>query len=147
MPSSAKVTQHKFVYLMGLARGALMRNLDRRTQAQVGISATQFGVLFVIAEQDGCLIKTVVEVLAIDPSAMTHMLKRLEKARLVKRTACADDGRATRLFLTEQGREVVAFGARSMRDINVEICADFTSAELDTVARFLQTMIARFSSE
>lgn len=124
-----------------------MRNLDRRTQAQAGISATQFGVLFVIAEQDGCLIKTVVDTLAIDPSAMTHMLKRLEKAHLVKRKACTEDGRATRLFLTAHGREVVAFGTRAMHDINVEITTDFTRGELDTVARFLQTMMARFSSE
>ncbi len=147
MPKLAKVTQHKFVYLMNRARAALMRNLDRRTQARAGISATQFGVLFVIAEQDGCLIKTVVEALAIDPSAMTHMLKRLEKAHLVERKACTDDGRATRLFLTAQGREVVAFGARAMHDINIDITADFTPAELDTVARFLQTMIVRFSSD
>ena len=46
--------------------------------------------------------------MAVKKPSATAMIKRLEEKQLVRRSPCPDDGRATRITLTEKGHELLS---------------------------------------
>ncbi len=135
----------RFVYLLSRARHQLMREMDRQCQAEAGISATQLGALFALRELGACQLKDLSRVLGLDNSAVTGLSRRLVQAGVVEKRRSASDGRAFELQLTAQGREVTERGKQAMQVINARLAEGFTAAELQVAARFLDTVIARFS--
>jgi DNA-binding MarR family transcriptional regulator len=73
-----------------------------------GVTADQFVVLSLLAEQDGITQRELVEQAFSDPNTIGEMLARLEKKRLVYRTPHPLDGRARCVFLTPKGRTLQA---------------------------------------
>jgi DNA-binding MarR family transcriptional regulator len=71
----------------------------------LGITYPQFLVLQTLNEsEDGCSIGEIGERLALEPSTITPLAKRLEAARLVTRVRNPADERQVRVRLTEAGR-------------------------------------------
>ncbi len=73
---------------------------------QFGVTADQFVVLTLLAEEDGITQREVVERAFSDPNTIGEMLTRLEKKKLVRRERHPQDGRARCVFLTPKGRKV-----------------------------------------
>lgn len=72
---------------------------------RLGITYPQFLVLQVLsAAEDGCAIGAIADRLALEPSTITPLAKRLETAGLVTRTRDRDDERQVRVRLTDAGR-------------------------------------------
>lgn len=73
---------------------------------RLGITYPQFLVLQAINEagEDGRSVGGLAERLALEPSTITPLAKRLEAAGLVTRTRDPDDERQVRVRLTELGR-------------------------------------------
>lgn len=63
-------------------------------------------VLFALFERDGWTIGELAQRAKVTHVAVLHLIQRLEDARLVKRKQCPDDGRATRVWLTQRGRDL-----------------------------------------
>jgi DNA-binding MarR family transcriptional regulator len=60
--------------------------------------------MLVLWERDGVPVKDIGERLFLDSGTLTPLLKRLEKADLVKRTRSAEDERQVLIALTPQGQ-------------------------------------------
>lgn len=72
---------------------------------RMGITYPQFLVLLTLSESDeGMTIGAIAERLALEPSTITPLAKRMEAAGLVVRLRNPDDERQVRVQLTEAGR-------------------------------------------
>src|SRR6516162_3049290 len=72
---------------------------------QFAVSADQFVVLTLLAEEDGVTQRDLAEQASSDANTMSEMLARLEKKQLVRRERHPSDGRARCVFLTARGRK------------------------------------------
>lgn len=140
-----QATQPKFVYLLNRARHALMTKLNTQSDAEIGISATQLGALFVISSNDGCSVKHLRDVMAIDGSAVTGLIRRMQSAAVIEKHANPNDGRSSQLFITEHGRSIVKRGGAEMQRVHTEMTEGFSDDELKVVARFLESLTSKFS--
>lgn len=89
--------------------GCSLRKLQRLYNAvcaEYGITYAQSFILFALLENDGLNIKSLAETLDIDSSAITGLVDRLEKEKLVARQVDSEDRRALRVFLTGKGRKL-----------------------------------------
>src|SRR5262249_25509352 len=73
---------------------------------QFGVTADQFVVLTLLAEEDGVTQRELVERAFSDANTIGEMLTRLEKKKLVRRERHPQDGRARCVLLTPKGRKV-----------------------------------------
>src|SRR5262245_33264450 len=73
---------------------------------QFGVTADQFVVLTLLAEEDGVTQRDLVEQAFSDANTIGEMLARLEKKQLVRRERHPKDGRARCVFLTPKGRKM-----------------------------------------
>lgn len=96
--------EHRIYFLTQVVAHRLRKLADRRVSAAAGISTTQAAVMGII-DQDGPLHqREIARMLHQNESAMTGMIKRLEKAGLVARVRSETDGRAWLVGLTDAGR-------------------------------------------
>ena len=63
-------------------------------------------VLFSLFGCDGWTIGELAHRSKVTHVAVVHLIQRLEDARLVKRKQCPEDGRVTRVWLTQRGRDL-----------------------------------------
>jgi DNA-binding MarR family transcriptional regulator len=70
----------------------------------VGLTYPQYLVMLVLWEQDGRTVKEIGEKLFLDSGTLTPLLKRLEAAKLVRRTRDPEDERQVRITLTDAGQ-------------------------------------------
>jgi DNA-binding MarR family transcriptional regulator len=71
-----------------------------------GVTADQFVVLTLLAEEDGVTQRDLVEQAFSDANTIGEMLPRLEKKQFVRRKRHPQDGRARCVFLTPRGRKM-----------------------------------------
>lgn len=74
----------------------------------LGITYPQYLVLSALAEEDGRTITAIGDRLALEPSTITPLVKRLELAGLVDRRRNPDDERQVQVTLTRKGRDLHA---------------------------------------
>ena len=72
----------------------------------LGVTYPQYLVLSTLWEKDGQTISAVADRLALEPSTITPLMKRLEVAGFVSRQRNPEDERQVRVFLTAKGREL-----------------------------------------
>lgn len=137
----------RLFFLLTIGQRRVQRWVDRKAETDARASAAQAGVLFCLARQDGALIGEVGAALQLAPSAMTGLADRMAKAGLLARHADSDDGRATRLFLTDEGQAALKRARVALRELNGKLCDGFSDAELDVVARWLRALQDRFPTE
>lgn len=69
----------------------------------MGVTYPQYLVMNVLWKQDGRTVGEIAEELALEPSTMTPLLKRLETAGLVRRSRNPDNERQVVITLTDAG--------------------------------------------
>lgn len=74
----------------------------------LGVTYPQYLVLTTLWETDGQTIGAIAERLALEPSTITPLVKRLEQAGFVGRQRNPADERQVNVTLTEKGREMYA---------------------------------------
>jgi len=132
------------MFLLSAANRRVQRWIEAEMAAKGGLTSAQSGVLFFLGKQDGALIGEVAEALDTAPSAMSGLIDRMERAGLVERRADPGDGRAQRIHMTDKGRAGRDYAKAGLDYTNTEITDGFTQAEIDTVARWLTSLQARF---
>lgn len=70
----------------------------------MGVTYPQYLVLTALAERDGMTIGAIAERLALEPSTITPLVKRLEAAGFVTRKRSASDERQVHAYLTGKGK-------------------------------------------
>lgn len=74
----------------------------------LGVTYPQYLVLSTLWEKEGQTISAIADRLALEPSTITPLMKRLEAAGFVSRQRNPDDERQVRVFLTAKGKELRA---------------------------------------
>jgi DNA-binding MarR family transcriptional regulator len=121
--------------------------VTKRTEEALGVSTAQLGTLYYLARHPQCSATELAAVLDLNKSAVSGMLQRLERAELVKRTPNPDDARGALLSLTARGEAVRAQSLAVTRKLSSEVTDGFSDDEVETIARFLASIIRRFGRE
>lgn len=105
---------------------------------QLGLTYPQYLVLHALWETDGLTITAIAERLALEPSTITPLVKRLEQAGFVTRLRNPDDERQVRVSLTPKGAEM-RVGAACLGEM-LFAKAGLTADQLHTLNRQVQQL-------
>ena len=94
-------------------------------------------LLKALAHRGALRLTDLAAVLDLDASTVSRHVRTLEERGLVARTTDPDDGRATRLALTDDGRERLEAGAARRRALIAELLEDWTPEDRETLRRLL----------
>lgn len=134
----------RLFYLLNRARQRVNKFADQHTETHLGISITQLGALLLIHQDEGCLLKDIANNLGLNNSALTGLANRMEQNGLVVRKPCEQDKRASRLFLTPEGREKVQLSFPLIKQLNTAMSEGFSDDEIKVVLKFLNHLLAAF---
>ncbi|AXF13498.1 MarR family winged helix-turn-helix transcriptional regulator [Paraburkholderia caledonica] len=136
---------HRLVYLLNVGQRRLHRWSQARTAAG-GVTAAQAGLLFFLAKNDGALTNEAAAALDLKAPGMSGLVDRAERAGLIERYEDEFDRRASRLWLTEDGRAALKRSKAVLADLNTLLIDGFTASEIDVVVRWLTSLQEKFSS-
>jgi DNA-binding MarR family transcriptional regulator len=123
--------------MLALAEPVRFRLWDSR-----GLTMTQLRLMFTLFQQDGIAVSTLAQRMDISPSAMTGIIDRLRKSKLIRRRADPRDRRVTRIYLTEEGRtlwrEVDAAGHAYVSATVRRLGRDKVEAFIAALSEFLE---------
>ncbi|NYZ13688.1 MarR family transcriptional regulator [Azospirillum sp. RWY-5-1] len=106
-PSRPPPLEDQLCYAVYSAGIAIQRAYKPLLDA-LGLTYPQYLALNVLWREDGQTVGALAERLALEPSTLTPLIKRLEAAGLVRRTRNPDDERQVLVALTDQGRALEA---------------------------------------
>ena len=110
----------------------LLRNyIDHRAKAR-GTTRAQWIVLFRLRQQEGLSQVDLADVLELQPISLVRLLDRLVEHGLLERRHDPKDRRANRVFLTENGKQLVD-DLDSLRDaIASDVLRDISQGSIET---------------
>lgn len=87
--------------------------LHRELLAESGLSSAEFALLVPLSERPTANLraKDLCRELGWDRTRLSHLVNRMEKRGLVRRSACADDARGSVVGLTDEGRRAITDAA------------------------------------
>ena len=101
-------TGHQLAMSLRAAYLAMHRQSDASLAGKEGVTADQFVVLAVLAEEDRITQQTLVQRTSSDPNTIGAMVTLLERQNVVTREPHPTDGRARIVILTKKGRQTFA---------------------------------------
>jgi len=104
--------------------------------SKIGLHKGQPPILGMLWEKDGLTQKEIAEKLRLKPSTVTAVLKRMEKAGLLKREPDPKDMRISRVYLTKKGRDLKKDVEKIMKMLEEECFDGFTLEEKVLLRRF-----------
>src|SRR5262245_35903304 len=110
--------------------------------ANVNLDPRQFGVLNVIALNEGKSQQALAEPLRIPPSRMVAIVDELEDRKLVERRRNPDDRRAYALYLTPSGKTVLGDARRLAMDNEREFTAPLEQGDREQLLGLLRRLAA-----
>lgn len=134
----------RLFYLLNKARHCVYKHAHQRAEADLGISITQLGALMLIKENEGCLLKDMASTLNLNNSALTGLASRMELNGLVVRRPCPKDGRASRMYLTDLGKEKIRATKPLIKQLNQAMTDGFNDDEIQVIVRFLNHLLTAF---
>ncbi len=123
-------------------RGAYL-SMHRSFQAHCagfGVTADQFVVLSLLAEEDGIIQKELVRRTYSDANTIAALVGLLEEKGLVRRVRPAHDGRARCVYLTPKGRRLQRELAGSAEALHRQLREAMSPADMPTLLRCLQSI-------
>jgi DNA-binding MarR family transcriptional regulator len=128
--------EKKLGYLLFLVSRA-HHNLASRVFKQIGLYRGQPQALFELGEREG-LTQSVLSVnLEVTQATLTNILNRMEDSGLILRKRDSQDGRFSRIFLTDTGREKLT-RAILQSEVKEKIAFDgFSDEERQQLTQFL----------
>lgn len=103
----------------------------------LGIHPGQPPLLFVLEREEGISQKELARKLHIRPATLTVMLRRMENNGWVRRSQDPEDQRVSRVYLTEEGKQLSALAKSRVRTMESVLFQGFTEGELDDLRRLL----------
>ena len=120
-----------------------LRLYHYRTQTlldEIGIYKGQPPLLFLVSKREGRSQREIAEILRITPATLTVMIKRMEKADLLKRVQDPKDQRVLRVYLTEKGKDITEKAKGVMDEIEKDCFGNFTEEEKEILQGLLNKM-------
>jgi DNA-binding MarR family transcriptional regulator len=123
------------------------RRLTDRAQAglaDLGVTPTQAGALFVIHPVQGATIGGLAQALDLAQSAASGLAQRLERLGLVQRSVDLPDARKSLLNLTPQGHAIRARAVQRTQAFNSALARDLDPADLAIILSWLNYLAYDF---
>lgn len=111
------------------------------------IHPRQIPLVGLVAQQEGISQKEISRILGISAPTVAVSIKRLEKAGLIERKTDEKDQRMSRIYLTDQGKEITGKAKLCIRQTEETLYRGFTESELCLMKRFLRQMIENLEQE
>lgn len=83
------------------------RQRSANVLAELSLHPGQDQILKALADQDGQTMGSLAQALSVQPPTITKMVARLGAQGLVDRRPSVEDGRSSRVFLTDKGRSLI----------------------------------------
>ena len=131
---------YKLHYLTRL----LMMQLNEESKPH-GVTQGQLPVLCCLSEDEGQTQAELCEQIQVEQPTMANTLRRMERDGLIYRTACEQDKRQSRIFLTEPTRSTVDTLLEKRDEVLARMTRHMAPEEVETFHRLLD--IARQSLE
>jgi DNA-binding MarR family transcriptional regulator len=126
-------------YLIARVRSSISNEVSQRTINALGITSSQASMLFMIGTGRCQVAADLARYYGIDASAVTRLIDRLEKRKLLRRVRSSEDRRAVRLELTPEGHAIAAQLPDVFCAVTDKALAGFTPEEVG----FLKSMLRR----
>ena len=99
---------------------------------KIEIHRGQPPLLYVLWEEDGRTHSEIAALLHVQPATITRMVQRMERAGFVERRDDSHDQRVSRVYLTDQGREIQSEVEAVWELLDRETFAGFTDEDRRT---------------
>jgi DNA-binding MarR family transcriptional regulator len=110
------------------------------------ITPPQWGALSLLHNQDGQTISALSQQRAVDLPTVTGIVKRLEQSGLVERRHDWEDRRQVKVYLTDEGRDIMRFLPDAVNDFAKTMSKGFSEEEKHDMQLKLQRIIANLSA-
>jgi DNA-binding MarR family transcriptional regulator len=124
-----------------MLRSAELRLDHAHPLLSAGLTVPQFRVLFAAVSRGGVRAGVIAERSRMAPPNVTSVLDRLEERNLLRRLPDPDDGRATVVELTTEGRALVREIALAGRDELIQDLRHMSDEDVDALTRGLTAMV------
>jgi DNA-binding MarR family transcriptional regulator len=141
------MADRRLYYKLNQAQHLLTKLVDAELASGLGIKTVQLGAVFFLLEHDGCMLKEISAGLGLNNSAITTLVARMEKGGLLTRESCSVDGRSYRIYLTEKAKTIGQKAIPVAKELNSMLAEGFSDEEIDTVIRFLDSIISMAKEE
>ncbi len=106
------------------------------------VTPPQWGVLTLLQEQEGVTMGTISQRRAIDMTTVTGIIKRLEQNGLVERRHDMADRRQVKVYLTDEGRDIMRYLPDAARSFNAIVMHGFSEEQQrDLIAKLRQIIV------
>ena len=95
------------------------------------ITHEQFGILFILSQQDGLYQRQLAILLSKDRPNISRMVDILETKGYIKREKHPENKRISKVFITEKGKNKVALLMPYRKSFKEKICKDISQEEMD----------------
>ena len=114
-----------------IMRRQLDLTLERRLQADAGISTADYEILYSLYSDGSKRLRAgqIGDIIGWEKSRVSHQISRMEARGLVKREECGDDARGVWVVLTADGSRAVLGATRDRRDAIRQYFFDVLSDE------------------
>ena len=128
----------------------LMDKLDEDLRRGFDLSLSEYEILVRLSERDGRTMRMaqLADAVRHSRSRVTHTVARMEKMGLVRREACAEDGRGINATMTDKGWDVLVRAAplhvTGVRENLVDLCS---REDFEAVGRVMNAVTDRLVVE
>ena len=135
----------RLFFMLNRARAVLYRYADSGVEQAIGVPAAQVSLLFALDKNPQTSMQELGDVLGLNSSAMTGLVQRMKIAKLIERVVSKEDARVAHLRMTSKGRDKMAAAKPLLATLNKQLVEGFSTDEINTVLKFLNTVHTRFS--
>ncbi len=128
----------QLAFLINDVARLLRRRFDQRAQT-LGLTRAQWQVLTYVGRNEGTNQAGLADFMEVEPITLSRHIDRMQAAGLVERRPDPGDRRAHRLYLTEEGRPILA----KLRALGSDVLNDVLAGVSDEDAeRLVETLLA-----
>lgn len=125
------------LYRVFLEVSKLHHNRIHKLLEETNLYPGQPPLLFVLNKEDGLSQRELAEKLKVRASTMAVMLKRMEKINLLERKQDTEDGRISRVYITELGKEKCEESKEMLNENEEQMFSNLTADEKIILRRLL----------
>jgi DNA-binding MarR family transcriptional regulator len=110
--------------------------------AKLSLSIQEARLLIALQHHSTVGVGQLAEITCIEPSALSHVLRRLNRRGLIRRRRLQRDGRAVEVVLTAAGRRMALQCLKKSKVHESDLLSDISSEERQALRRILSKMYA-----
>jgi DNA-binding MarR family transcriptional regulator len=114
---------------------------SKKVEKEVGLSSAKLWMLSEIAENPGFKVSQLATVLSIHASTCSNMLDKLEDKNLIFRDRSKKDQRSVHLFITDEGKDLLAKAPQPVHGKLSNALAQLSSEQLNNLECNLEALI------